>query len=190
MGWFCPYYRVKKKHFKNLNEAFGQNCQCGRGRERCTSDWEPWAAAWFNLKYSNPPFDRSHNWWKFNFGFCRYLIPKLVSVPDTEFGSHTSYMHSWMGAFAYLALWTKLWGKTASVGAAESVASVGLQLGIRACFTTIRPLVILGVFLKIVLVNMKAEHLGPSELGVPLRPPALKILAETLKSILYKEDFL
>ena len=64
------------------------------------------------------------------------------------------------------------------MGAAESVASVGLQLGIRACFTTIRPLVILGVFLKIVLVNMKAEHLGPSELGVPLRPPALKILAE------------
>ena len=58
------------------------------------------------------------------------------------------------------------------MGAAESVASVGLQLGIRACFTTIRPLVILGVFLKIVLVNMKAEHLGPSELGVPLRPRA------------------
>ena len=60
------------------------------------------------------------------------------------------------------------------MGAAESVAlatgSVGLQLGIRACFTTIRPLVILGVFLKIVLVNMKAEHSGPSELGVPLRP--------------------
>ena len=66
------------------------------------------------------------------------------------------------------------------MSAAESVAlatgSVGLQLGIRACFTTIRPLVILGVFLKIVLVNMKAEHSGPLELGVPPSPP--KILAE------------
>ena len=66
------------------------------------------------------------------------------------------------------------------MGAAESVAlatgSVGLQLGIRACFTTIRPLVILGVFLKIVLVNMKAEHSGPSELGMPLGPQAPGLL--------------
>ena len=39
----------------HLNDFLGQNCQCGRGRERRTSDWERWAAAWYKgLFYHHP----------------------------------------------------------------------------------------------------------------------------------------